>query len=215
MDYRRLPAIEECALMTDAPTAYPLQWPFGRPRNQTRNSGGFKSMREGWANPITLAIARERLERQLEMLGAAGPILSTNVELTLSGVPRSGRPEPSDPGVALYFRLAGKPMVLACDRYSSVAQNVAALAAHIEATRRIDRYGVATMEEMFAGFLALPAPIVVNDWRAALGNPRTRAEAEAAWKERMKSAYPDRPGGSHAEAAKLNAAIEAARRELI
>ena len=61
--------------------------------------------------------------------------------------------------------------------------------------------------------MALPAPLVVDDWRTVLGNPATLAEAEANYRERMRTAHPD-VGGSHAKAAALNEAIRLARQVL-
>lgn len=207
--------------MVDAPSAYPLAWPMGRPRTAANRRSGGSFSTKGRNGPsdhgtklVTLAEARDRLARELDRLSARQPILSSNVELNINGQPRSGRPEPTDPGVAVYFQLSGKPIVLACDSYSKVAQNVAAIAAHIDAMRRMERYGVATMTQMFTGFLALPAPLVVDDWRAALGDPKTLAEAEAAFRERMKQAYPNGIQGSEARARELNAAIARAREEL-
>jgi hypothetical protein len=212
--------------MADAPTAYPLAWPMGRPRATFREAtwrfGTVRRSRLDENNPlqrkkdkpVTLAEACERLTLELTRLGAKSPILSTNVELRVNGRPRSDRAPPRDPGAAAYFHLDGKPIVLACDSYTDVAQNIAAIAAHIDAMRRMERYGVATMTQMFTGFLALPAPLVVDDWRAELGDPKTLAEAESAYRERMKQAHPDIPGGSNAKAAALSAAIARAREEL-
>lgn len=203
--------------MSDQPAAFPLQWPVGRPRCKARQSGRFATTRQshgGAIQPVTIAEARDRLQNELDRLGARQPILSSNLVLNLNGAPRSGQPEPRDPGVAVYFQLKGRPMVLCCDRFTETAQNIAALAAHIEATRRIERYGVATTEQMFDGFLALPAPIVVNDWRAALDNPTSLAEAEATWKRKIRAAHPD-VGGSEAEAARINAAFDEAKRAFV
>jgi len=203
--------------MTDAPAAYPLSWPQGRPRAKLRVPGRFATtLRNNPASrkpqPVTLAEARLRLAEEIDRLDGRSPILSSNVELRIDGHPRSGLPEPRDPGAAVYFRLNDRPMVLSCDRYTEVAQNIAAIAAHIDAVRRIERYGVATAEQLFTGFLALPAPIVMDDWRTALGNPATLAEAEAAFRERIAAAHPDRPTGSHNAAAMLTAAIGLARK---
>ena len=208
--------------MVDAPSAWPLAWPPNRPRTKVRRPGGFgttqrnplDSLTRHRPKPLTMYEARQRLQSQLDLLRASLPVLSSNVELRLDGEPRSGRPEPADPGAALYFRLKDKPIVLACDSFTSVAQNIAAIAAHIDAMRRMERYGVATTDQMFTGFLALPAPMVVDDWREALGNPATLAQAESNYRYSMKGAHPDTPAGSHKAAAKLNAAITRAREVL-
>lgn len=219
-------------MSTPAPQAYPLQWPPGKPRTQPgrRVRGRFKrtehvvrTIGEGpnahsygyrESRGLTVAVAIQRLQRELDRLvGARLPVISSNLELRLDGLPRSGQRKPDDPGVAVYFRLDGDPVVLACDHYQDVEDNIAAIAAHVEASRAIERHGVGTLREIFRGFAALPPGIAPADWRSALGNPRTLDEAEAVYRERMKSAHPD-VGGSHAEAAALNAAIELARAAL-
>ena len=155
--------------------------------------------------------ARARLQAEVERLRATSPILSSNVELRLDGQPRAGRAEPVDPGVALYMRLRGQPVVFACDRWDKVAGNMAAIAAHIEAMRGMARWGVGSVEQLFTGYTALPAPLVPDDWRSALQQPRDLAAAEEAYRRLMRAAHPD-SGGSTASAAALNAAIAAARR---
>lgn len=205
--------------MPETPSAYPLSWPIGWPRtprhqrretrfSSSRSTVGYRSM-----EAIKLTDARDRLIKQLDLLRAGTPVLSTNLELRLDGLPRAGQPEPADPGAALYFRLKGKPIALACDRWKTVAGNIAAIAAHIEAMRGMDRWGVGSLEQMFTGYLQLPAPIAPDDWRTVLGDPQTRDQAEAAYRERMRTAHPD-AGGSHAAAAALNGAIARAREAL-
>ena len=41
----------------------------------------------------------------------------------------------------LYFHLKKQPYAMACDRYTTVADNLAAIAAHIDAVRAIERHG--------------------------------------------------------------------------
>lgn len=205
-----------------APTAYPLSWPPGKPRAKFRIRAAFGkqvmrtrgSGEHTWQSKdkerLTVADALARLQRELDRLNARNPVCSTNVELRVDGWPRSDRRTPDDPGVAVYFQIAGDPVVLACDGYDTVADNINAIAKHIEASRAIERYGVGTLKEIFRGYAALPPAIALDDWRSVLGEPRTLDQAEAVYRERMKSVHPD-VGGSQAEAAKLNAAIARAR----
>ena len=191
--------------------AYPLQWPAGRPRK----GGILGNFRHGTSGTLTVAQALTRLHGELDRLGARLPVISTNVELRRDGFPYSGQAEPRDPGVAVYFQLKGEPVCLPCDTYTKVAQNIAAVAKHIEATRAIERYGVATVSEMFSGFTALPAP---KTWHEILGvrPDASAADIEAAYRREAKTAHPDRPGGSHDAMAALNKArdegLEARRR---
>jgi hypothetical protein len=216
--------------MTDA-TKYPLSWPFGwkrTPAGQRKRSrftgtsygtystgGSFRRSRE-----LTLAEARKRLDVELERLRARDIILSTNVELTTYGEPRSGRRAPDDPGAAVYFRLGGKDRVLACDAWDTVAGNIAAIAAHIDCIRGIDRYGVGTLDQAFAGYDALPPPGAANrpPWRKVLGiaeDENTSAEAiNAAYRDLARKFHPDLQGGSHEAMAQLNEARDAALQEI-
>jgi len=195
--------------------AYPLQWPQGRPRRRLRKAAPFgKQGPRGYRVELTVADARERLQMEVDLLRAGSVVLSTNVELRLDGLPRSGRGEPNDPGVALYFSLSSKPHVLACDTYMRVADNIAALAAHIEATRKIERLGVATAAEMFAGFQALPAPGSTPWWQVLAVQPSASVqEIEAAFRRLARERHPDRPGGSHDMMADLNRARDAGLKE--
>lgn len=149
---------------------YPLEWPLGWKRHKSfeRRNGQFKAEKRA----INVERATYRLQEQLDKLGAKNATLSTNLSLNLRGIPR-GDERPSDPGVAVYFSFKGKATVLACDSYMTVADNIAAIAAHIDALRRIDRYGVGTIEQALAGYKALPADTAA-DWRAVFGIPATQ-----------------------------------------
>ena len=73
-------------------------------------------------------------------------MISTNLKLRLDGLPRSDQATPADPGVAVYFELDGKTIVLACDKWNRVADNIYAIAKHVDALRGQDRWGVGTVE---------------------------------------------------------------------
>ena len=107
-------------------------------------------------------------------------------------------------------------MALACDAWTTPAANLAAIAAHIEAMRGIERWRVGSLDQAFSGYLQIGGPVLRTGWRQVLGllaESNSLEEAEAAYRVRMRLAHPD-AGGTVEEAARLNAAIEACRREL-
>jgi hypothetical protein len=186
--------------------------------------GGF----EAAGRAITLAAAADKLEDQIERLGGKYPMLSSNIELKMDGRPRADRSPPADPGACVYFELKGRPLAMACDAYTTVQMNVAAIANHIDAVRRQERYGVASAEESLQAFAALPAPDTLalaggKHWQV-LGLHREtilQLSAPAAQRARINDAFraaaatehPDK-GGSEAAMAELNAARDAAWKEL-
>ncbi len=189
--------------------AYPVNWPVGRPRTESWkrkralfNSGG---------NPLLFDQAVRRLQEQTEAVTQRGQYwrmreltLSTNFELRADGRPRRDRGTPSDPGVAFFFELDGKPHLLACDRWDTIAGNIAAIAAHIDALRGQERWGVATLHEAFAGHVALPAP---EQWWQVLGLTAAAPVdlIQRRYRELAMRDHPDK-GGSEAAMARLNAA---------
>lgn len=198
--------------------SYPLQWIAGRPRTPDRDRKD--ALWRSGGRSLTLTEGRRRLGEQLGAITKAGRswrttsiVLSTNIRFTAAGTrdQNVSRRDPDDPGVALYFELDGQPLALACDRWSTVQDNIAAIAAHIEALRGQERWGVADLRQAFAGHVALPAP---EQWWQILGVDRhaSIAEAEAAWRTRMRDAHPDH-GGTDQAAARLNWARDEARRE--
>lgn len=194
-------------------TPFPLQWPPGRPRKPAgeRKNGKFnrKERRSGesWLTSVDISVADalKRLQNELDAIGAHYPVVSSNLETRLDGLPRSGGSKPSDPGVAVYFQLGGEPHCLPCDTYALVEHNIAAIAAHIEATRAIERHGIASVREMFSGFAALPAP---KKWFEVLGvNVNSNATViNSTYRALAAKRHPDRPGGSHDAMAELNKA---------
>lgn len=203
------------------PQRYPLQWPAHRPRTKNRRTGQFKRNKRA----INAPDAMRRVQEELERLGGVWPVLSSNLELRLDGLPRADRAQPLDPGVCLYFTLKGEQFALACDTYTEAAQNIAALAAHLEATRAIERYGVASASDTLEAFKALPPPPRdrVVPWREIFGlrpdfpEGHDREEAEMVinrrWKIKIGEAHPD-SGGSEEAAAEVNAARDAALKEI-
>lgn len=198
--------------MTDTPepTRFPLAWPShkGRKTPYQRRSGNFKAN----GSFISVAKAVMRVDAELTRLNATYPLISSNVEFRLDGLPRSDRPAPSDPGVCVYFMLKGKPYAMACDGYTNVAQNIAAIAAHLEASRAIERHGVATAAETLQAFTALPPPADTKPkrpWWEVLGIQRdgaTEEDIKAMFRSKARRAHPDQ-GGTADAMSELNEAF--------
>lgn len=217
------------------PTRFPLQWPVGWKRTAVgqRDSGHFgttqsKRVSDTYSyrskESITVAQAVQRLLAELQRFGIpeADIVVSTNIQLRLDGLPRSGQAEPADPGACVYWRDGGQDRCMAIDRYTHVAQNIAALAATIDAMRSIERHGGATvLDRAFTGFTALPAPIVAGmkrDWQVVLGLQELvlpdRDDVEGAYRRLASKYHPDREGGDAAKMAELNAARDEALEEM-
>jgi hypothetical protein len=212
---------------------FPLSWPNGWKRTpyHQRRPAMFHRMRTVYAGQrpdgtratykqkerLSVGDSTERLTGELHRLGATNVIISSNMRVRQDGLPYASQAKQlDDPGIAVYFKLRGQPRVLACDRWNSVADNMAAIAGHIEAIRACDRYGVGTLEQAFTGYAALPENTAVN-WRAVFGfadQPVTWAEVEDAFRQAARQAHPD-AGGTHEQMARLSEAKEFARKELI
>ena len=129
--------------------AFPLSWPAGVPRirRSVRSQFGAHSVAEGV----------KEIRRQLTLLGARLPVISSNIPLKSDGNPYSDPGRMADAGAAVYFQLHGKPYCLPCDRWDRVEHNFWAIAKHLEAMRGMQRWGVGSVEQQFAGFKALAA----------------------------------------------------------
>jgi hypothetical protein len=198
--------------MNEQATRYPLAWPVGWRRTPARLRK--RAMFRSYNKDLSIAQALDRLSQQLALLGARDELLSTNLRVGLRGWPVN-QPEPDDCGVAVYFRFKGKPMSLACDKWDRVADNIAALAAHIDALRRIDRYGVGSIEQAFGGYLELTTG--KRSWWEVLGfaspDGVTRDDVEDAYRRLAKERHPD-AGGSHDAFTELGAAKDDALAEI-
>lgn len=216
----------------DSVQAYPLAWPAGWPRSEApkRSQFGRGSTRSRWtdgqgreqvaysSNAHTIRGSIVALGRELERLGAVNVTVSSNLRLKIDGEPYSGQKEPADPGVAVYFALpdetgAPRAQVLACDRWDRAADNLWAIAKHIEALRGMERWGVGSVAKAFAGYAALPERAGGKPPLQVLGlpidRPATRAAIESAFRIRARECHPD-AGGDPETWHELVAAKEAA-----
>lgn len=181
----------------------PLEWPVGRPRSTNRRDARFGARGGG----MHMDDAIFDVEHELGMLRASGVVISYN---------RRTGDQSGDPGVAVYFELPklGKH-TLACDRWRRPADNLRAIALHIEALRGQERWGVGTIAAAFAGYKALPAVGQAPVWWRVLGftSRPTADAAEAKYRELIRRHHPDL-GGNSDQAATITAAWAQGKREL-
>jgi hypothetical protein len=208
-------------MKTQGVEAFPLQWPEGWPRTPVHMRTNNSRLRT-----VSFDTARREMERELALLGAKNVVLSTNMPLRQDGKPYShGRVMDGDPGVAIYFTLRDRPMVMARDAYTVIAQNMRSLGLAVEYLRGLERHGGAhMMERAFAGFAALPPPegsrSVEVDWRREFNVDAVMSGLDASdllaivdrrYKAQVSLA---REAGDQEREIILNAAIERARAEL-
>jgi hypothetical protein len=162
--------------------------------------------------------ARDQLVAELSRLDATNVIVSTNVGLRQDGLPYADNRQIADPGIAVYFTWKKRPMVMARDKFRSVAGNIRSLTLAIEAIRQLERHGGSfMMEKAFQGFIAIAPPNWKKPWRQVFGVGSdwhgSIAEVTALYREKARNRHPD-AGGSDALMAELNVAFDEAKREL-
>ncbi|WP_211453723.1 hypothetical protein [Collimonas antrihumi] len=138
----------------------------------------------------------------------------------LDGLPRSGEREPDDSGVAVYWEeWNGKRRVMPIDIYTKVADNLAAVAATLDAMRAIERHGGSQiLERAFSGFTALPGTTGSDSWRHVMGfahgEPVDAETLLVRFRKLASDCHPDN-GGSDAAMSELNIALVDALNEIV
>lgn len=192
--------------------AYPLQWPAGWQRTSSykRKQATFSRGKR----QLTIADAVARVRESLDRMGISDNdlVVSTNLELRLDGWPKSGQREPVDAGAAVYWRdKASNTRCMAIDRYDRVADNLAAIAATLEAMRSIERHGGAEiLNRAFTGFVALEHRD--THWSDVLGVPHnaSRDQIDMAYRRLRSLHHPDK-GGDPGAFARVQKAFEESR----
>ena len=187
--------------------AFPLQWPAGWKRTaaaqRKRASFGKKGTTSHKAQ-LSVADALKRVRTTLQQMDVSdfNLIISSNVALRQDGWPRSDGREPLDPGVAVYWQDTSKDgwprRCMAIDMYDRVADNLAAVAATLDALRAVKRHGGAEiLDRTFTGFAAIEHK-ASGHWSEVLGCDRhaSSSEVKAAMRRARSAAHPDNGGAA-------------------
>jgi len=183
-----------------------IDWPTGFQRTETRTRCR--------KFDVTLAQALDDLEAELDRLGVDDYRLSTAAQQRK----RDNRPyanaNPDDPSAVIRWSMDGEQFAVACDRYTSLRDNVRAIGLYIREKRKMDSRPVTTGESEFANarlpsgnedaLQASPPPHGVLD--VAPDAPNSVVEAAA--REKTKVVHPDQ-GGSAEEFQRVQQAKEA------
>lgn len=199
---------EDVAVNEETKRSYPLYWPEGWPRTDAANQ------KRARFDDRSVYIARRVLSDEVRRFGATDLIISSNLELKLDGNPRSNQRQPSDRGVAIYFKREDVDMALACDIYTTVEDNLWALCRTLQALRQIERDGSpALINRAFKGFAQLPDPDALPWWNMLhITREATKEEIVAAYRKLALQHHPDH-GGNVEEFHPIQKAYEAAMKE--
>lgn len=191
-----------------------LKWPLGWKRSQHRTQSRFSQSR-------SYSASAQEIRIEVKRLGGRDLAVTSNLRLRGDGLPYADQRRPDDPGVAIYFKLDGEPVVFACDAYVRPEDNLYAIAKTIEAKRGILRWGCATGVREFTGYAALPETIQAG--RAAYDPPirevlGVAADAQLddvreAYRKWVLAAHPDN-GGDAERFVRIKATAERLIQEL-
>jgi hypothetical protein len=186
--------------------AYPLCWPVGQKRTSFPQRSRF--------GDHTLSKATKEVLLEIERMGGKDPIISSNIPLRKDGMPRSDYEKRMvfDKGCAVYFMRNKKQVVLACDSWNCIEDNLWAIACSISAMRSLGRWGVSEiLERAFSGFTAIPERASGKNCWDVLGIRQTANTVliKTMYKQLAKERHPD--GGGNTEAfQELNEAYDQA-----
>lgn len=135
-------------------TCRPLgTWPWPAKADWERFPGSrFKAY---WSQTV------DELKRELGLLGVSQGVLEVDVAHP-NAIRKDGwiyeDAKVKSPRVILRFALEGQgALVYKCDQYDDWKANVRAIRLGLEALRAVDRYGITSRREQFAGFKELPS----------------------------------------------------------
>jgi hypothetical protein len=126
------------------------------PETPARDRRSRSTFRASWQSTVDL------LGRELSMLDAQHGVIQADFresDLRLDGLPRSGAPMPSHPGIKVSFESKYGALTYATDSCAFWQHNVRSIGLGLEALRAVDRYGVTRHGEQYTGWLAIESGV--------------------------------------------------------
>lgn len=176
------------------------RWPLpSKPRKTSQFSASW---------PSTLDL----LETELRYLGAKEIVIQADVTPQMirnDGMLR-GDARPASPKVILSFESKHGPLSYPCDCFTTMQDNIRAIALALEALRKVDRYGVTARGEQYRGWERIGGPVGPSPMSAAQAaghlfiaagfNPRPlkRDELEDVYRKACSKTHPDAGGSKEA-----------------
>lgn len=201
-------------------TTFPLCWPNNVARTPPHSQGNPQFAERTIAVAVGFLLAEiNRLNNRRWDFSDESVTISSNLKLKLGGLPSGNQSEPADTGIAVYFQLRfwrggkpySRPLVMTCDKWRKSADNIYAIAKHIESQRAQFRWGCGSVEQAFQGYVAIPERCGGDAWWTVLGVPSSvsKSQIEAAYKAKAKTEHPDH-GGTQERWLRLQTAYEQA-----
>lgn len=167
-------------------------WPYP---SQDRIPSRFQT---SWARSL------DKLQDEVERVGGRDVLIGIVIaddQLRLDGTPKTGF-KVRHPGAEVSFTAGGRRLTFHTDRYPTLHDNLHAIASGMEALRAVERYGITTTGQQYAGFAMLGA-----------GDPHARGRElvtlHGSVNEALKATHPDK-GGDAADFAAVDAFRKAA-----
>lgn len=156
-------------------------WPYPPRRRAT------VPFRSGWEETL------EKLEAEISAKGGTDVVIGIvcdESQISMSGMLKAGgRTAVRHPGAEVSFELkGGQRLAFHTDAYATLGHNLRAIAMGLEALRAVDRYGITSTDEQYAGFAQLTA----GGPDAARG--RQLVEAAGGIRQAQRKHHPDQGG---------------------
>ena len=199
--------------MTELLCDTPLRWPSGVSETPLKS----RELSNNFQQNLTIDEALHMLEEEIGALAPERAVLHS--DYAQLNVERLRKKQGNQPGTWLEIKYHGKVYAFTCDKWSLIEQNIYALHLVVRNYRLMEKWGVADLPKLMAGFAsghlatttAAEAGVAHEEWMQILGLGPTATvdDAHAVYRRRAKLAANDPEN-----LIILNNAMDSARKKL-